>query len=186
MRGEHAGGEVLGDRVGDRDELAQDLLAAFLAQVDGDPELLDVVIVEGAPEVDAAPVVEEGRHPAQDVPGALAHRILDPDHLGAERGEELGGAGAGELAGEVADPDVRERSRPRRRQGHFGILRKPLGRGPPYTPAVTAEFVWMGESLVVMSGEEAEELRRELSEPPKNPRRRPSDAEVVKVNPEYL
>jgi hypothetical protein len=44
----------------------------------------------------------------------------------------------------------------------------------------------MGESLVVMSGDEAEELRRELSEPPKNPRRRPSDALVVNVNPQYL
>jgi len=44
----------------------------------------------------------------------------------------------------------------------------------------------MGESLVVLSGEEAEELRRELSEKPPNPRRRPSDAEVVQVNPDYL
>ena len=44
----------------------------------------------------------------------------------------------------------------------------------------------MGESLVVLSNDEAEELRRELSEPPKNPRRRPSDAQVVNVNPEYL
>jgi hypothetical protein len=51
---------------------------------------------------------------------------------------------------------------------------------------VTAEFVWMGESLVVMSGEEADELRRQLAEPPKNPRRRPSDAQIVKVNPQYL
>jgi hypothetical protein len=53
-------------------------------------------------------------------------------------------------------------------------------------PGVTAEFVWIGESLVVLSSEEADELRRQLSEPPKNPRRRPSDAEVVNVNPEYL
>ena len=51
---------------------------------------------------------------------------------------------------------------------------------------MTAEFVWIGESLVVLSSEEAEELRRELAEPPKNPRRRPSDAEVVNVKPEYL
>jgi hypothetical protein len=51
---------------------------------------------------------------------------------------------------------------------------------------VTAEFVWLGESLVVLSAEEAEELRQQLSEPPINPRRRPSDAEVVNVRPEYL
>jgi hypothetical protein len=44
----------------------------------------------------------------------------------------------------------------------------------------------MGESLVVLSREEADELRRQLAEPPPNPRRRPSDAEVVKVRPEYL
>ena len=110
--GEYAGSEVLGDRVGDGDELAQQLLAALLAKVDRDPELLDVVVVEGAAEVDAAPVVDERRHPAQDVPGALSHRVLDADHLGAERGEELGRAGPGQLAGEVADADVRERGRP--------------------------------------------------------------------------
>ena len=69
--------------------LPQQFLAALLAQVDRDPELLDVVVVEGAAQVDAAPVVDVRRHPAEDVPGALAHRILDPDHLGAERGEEL-------------------------------------------------------------------------------------------------
>jgi hypothetical protein len=51
---------------------------------------------------------------------------------------------------------------------------------------VTAEFVWLGESLVVLSAEEAEELRQQLSEPPTNPRRRPSDAEVVNVSPQYL
>jgi hypothetical protein len=44
----------------------------------------------------------------------------------------------------------------------------------------------MGESLVVMSTEEMEELRRQLAEPPPNPRRRPSEAEVVNVRPEYL
>ena len=44
----------------------------------------------------------------------------------------------------------------------------------------------MGESLVVMSAEEVEELRRQLSEPDPNPRRRPSEAQVVDVRPEYL
>ena len=33
----------------------------------------------------------------QDVPAALAHRVLDADHLGAEGGQQLGRAGAGQL-----------------------------------------------------------------------------------------
>ena len=36
-------------------------------------------------------------------------RILDPDHLRAERGHELGRACAGQLTSEVADPQVRKR-----------------------------------------------------------------------------
>src|SRR5262249_27147514 len=51
---------------------------------------------------------------------------------------------------------------------------------------VTAEFVWMGESLVVMSAEAMEELRRQVREPRPNPRRRPSDSAVVSVRPEQL
>ena len=105
---EHAGGEVLGDDVGDGDELAQQLLAALGAQVERDAELLDVVVVEAAADLDAAPLVDERRRAAQDVPRALAHRVLDADHLGAERGEEPGGARAGELPAEVADADVRQ------------------------------------------------------------------------------
>ena len=109
---EHAGGEVLGDHVGDGDELAQQLLAALGAQVERDPELLDVVVVEAATDLDAAPVVDERRRAAHDVPRPLAHRVLDADHLGAERGEEPGRPGARELAAEVADAEVRQRRRP--------------------------------------------------------------------------
>ena len=93
----------------------------------------------------------------------------------------------GELTRQVADADVRQGCRPRRRQRHERLLLVP--RRPRILRTlgvVTAEFVWMGESLVVMSGEEAEELRRQLTEPSPNPRRRPSEAEIVKVSPEYL
>jgi hypothetical protein len=46
--------------------------------------------------------------PRKDVPAALAHRILDADDLGAERGQPLGRAGAGQLAAEIADADARQ------------------------------------------------------------------------------
>jgi hypothetical protein len=52
---------------------------------------------------------------------------------------------------------------------------------------VGAEYVWTGESLVVLSAEEVDEIRRQLDEAAAYPeRRRPSDAEVVNVRPEYL
>ena len=113
---QHARGEVLGDDVGHRDELAQQLLAALGAQVDGDAELLDVVVVEAATHLDAAAVVAVGRHAAHDVPHALADRVLDADDLGAERGEEPRCARARELTAQVADAEVRERA------GRAGIL----------------------------------------------------------------
>ena len=109
--GEHAGREVLGDDVGDRDQPADELAAALGAQVDGDAELLDVVVVERAAHVDALAVVDERRHAAQDVPPAALHRVFDPDHLRAERGESARRARARELTREVADAEVRERGR---------------------------------------------------------------------------
>ena len=93
-------------------------LAALGAQVERDAELLDVVVVEPAAELDAAPVVDERRRAAHDVPRALRHRVLDPDHLRAERREEPRGARAGELAAEVADADVRERTHSAHPHGH--------------------------------------------------------------------
>ena len=47
-----------------------------------------------------------GARAAHDVPPALADGVLHADDLRAERGEEPGGARAGELAAEVADADV--------------------------------------------------------------------------------
>jgi hypothetical protein len=56
-----------------------------------------------------------------------------------------------------------------------------------YTRRVGAEYVWTGESLVVLSAEEVDEIHRQLEEAAAYPeRRRPSDAEVVNVRPEYL
>ncbi len=100
---QHAGGEILGHAVGLGDQLGQQLLAALGAQVERDPELADIVIVVAAAEFQAAPLVDVRADAAQDVPAALPHRVLDADHLGAERGEPLGRAGARQLAAEVAD-----------------------------------------------------------------------------------
>ena len=46
--GQHAGGEVLGHHVGDRDQVGQQLLAPLGAQVEGDARASDVVVVEAA------------------------------------------------------------------------------------------------------------------------------------------
>ncbi len=75
--------------------------------------LLDVVVVEAAAEIDPAPLVHIGADAPQDVPSALAHRILDPDHLGPESGEPLGRACARQLAAEVTDADASEGGRRR-------------------------------------------------------------------------
>jgi hypothetical protein len=110
-----AGREVLRDDVGDGDQVPHELTTALGAEVDGDAELLDVVIVERAAHVDALAVVDEGRDTAEDVPATALHRVLDPDHLRAERGQRARRPRARELAGEVADAEMCERGR-----GHDG------------------------------------------------------------------
>ena len=106
---EHAGREVLRHHVRDRDQPAEQIARALRARVEGDAELLDVVVVERPAEVDAAPLVRKRWDAAQDVPPALPHRILDADHLRAERGQESRRACAGELSGEITDAEMRER-----------------------------------------------------------------------------
>jgi hypothetical protein len=51
---------------------------------------------------------------------------------------------------------------------------------------VAAQYVWIGESLVVMSEEELEELYRDLTDSQPGGALRASEAEVVNVRPEYL
>ncbi len=55
-----------------------------------------------------------------------------------------------------------------------------------YTRAMAAQYIWIGESLVVMSDEELEELYRELAESQAGVPLRASEAQVVHVRPEYL
>jgi hypothetical protein len=52
---------------------------------------------------------------------------------------------------------------------------------------VAAEFVWTGESLVVLSTEELDELYQQLADgTPDDGPLRASEAEIVKVRSEYL
>ena len=75
------------------------------------PSFSTLWLLNAAAELDAPAVVDEGRDAAQDVPAPSPHRVLDADHLRAERGERARRARARELPGEVADADVRERGR---------------------------------------------------------------------------
>ena len=86
------------------------LAARLQAQVQGDAQLLDVVIVERAAELNAPALVDVGRRTPEDVPSTLADGVFDPDHPGAQRREITGRAGPGELAGQVADRQVAQRS----------------------------------------------------------------------------
>jgi hypothetical protein len=124
---EHAGGEILRHDVRALDQSGEELLATLRAQVERDAALLRVVVVEAAPEIGSATLVDERRHRAQDVPRALVYRVLDANHVRAEGREPLGGTGAGELAREVADADAREGSLAFRHSpttSHCRILRR--------------------------------------------------------------
>ena len=103
---EHASGEILGHAVGLADQLGQQLFAARRAHIDGDAQLLGVVVVVTAAEFEAPTLVDVGPDAAQDVPTPFAHRVLDADHLRAERGEEPRRAGARQLAAQVADAQM--------------------------------------------------------------------------------
>ena len=104
-----AGGEVLGHAVGDGDQ-ALEQFAAFLGlDIERDAHFAHIVVVERSAQLGAAPVVDIGRHPAQDVPATVVRGVFNPDHFRAERGHELGCAGAGQLTGEIADAQMGER-----------------------------------------------------------------------------
>ena len=143
----HAGGEVLGDGVRDAHQLGQQLLAPLGAQVQRDAELLDVVVVEAGAAVGAAVAVEVRAELAHDVPQALGDRVLDADHLRAERREHARRAGAGQLAGQVADADVAQRAVVARTRSPRGLatVGSPIGgssdraRGPSPSGPVPAE-----------------------------------------------
>ena len=88
--------------------MPEQLTGAFGAQVERDAQLLDVVVVVGAPEVDAAALVDLRRVAAKDVPAPLRYRVLDTDDLRPEGCKEPGCPGAGQLPGEVADTEMGE------------------------------------------------------------------------------
>src|SRR6202022_3040682 len=98
----------LGHDVADRDETGQQLPRSFGTEDQRHAELLDVVVLECAAEIDPPPLVDERRRAAQDVPTALAYGIFDPDDLGTEGREVARRAGPGELPGEVTHPNASE------------------------------------------------------------------------------
>ena len=121
---QHTLGEVLAHHIGNADEPRQYLLRPLLAQIQRDAQLAGVVVVEGAAHVHAAPLIHERWGAAQDVPTAFVRRVFDADDLGAERRQPLGGAGAGQLPGEVADAERFEgacHARCRRRAPFAGL-----------------------------------------------------------------
>ena len=105
---QHSGGEIFGDDVGAGHDLGEELPTALRAQVQGDRQLLDVVVLEATAELAPTALVDERLHPPEDVPATFGDRVLDLDDLRPERGQRAGRPGTGELAGEVADPQVRE------------------------------------------------------------------------------
>ena len=103
---QHSGGEVLGDCVAHRDDLSQQLLAPLGAEIERDPQLLHIVVVEAPAELMAPAVVHERGRSPEHVPLAKAHRIFDADDLGPEGGHPPGGPCSGQLSSEVADANV--------------------------------------------------------------------------------
>jgi hypothetical protein len=108
--------EVLRDDVGYLDELPKQLLAALGLQVEGDAQLLDVVVVEATPLLQPALPVFEGPGAAHDVPAAVVGRILDPNHLGTKCREQACGPSTRQHTAEVADAKAGQRARARIRR----------------------------------------------------------------------
>ena len=94
--GDGAGTEVLEEHVGDLDQLAQDLLALFLTQVDAQA-LLPAVVLD--------PVGALLAHPGGVVAGLLAAETLDLDDLGTHAGQHLGATGSSLVTAKVKYPD---------------------------------------------------------------------------------
>ncbi len=77
-----------------------------------------VLWYEAGPAVGAVVAADVGTDLADDVPQPAGHRVLDADDLGPEGRQHARGPGAGELTGEVADPEVVERASMSRRVAH--------------------------------------------------------------------
>ena len=86
--------EVLQEDIGNLDQLAQDFLALFLAEVDAQAFLAAVVL---------HPVCGLLAHPGSVVAGFLAAEAFDLDNFSAQTGQYLGAARAGLVPTEVND-----------------------------------------------------------------------------------
>ena len=98
--GEGLGRQVGHHHVGGRDQPADDLLAGLGHRVEGHAALVAVHLLE---ERAVAGLRDRG------LEAVLAARaLLDPDHLGAEIGEQGGAIGPGDIAAEIQHPDARQ------------------------------------------------------------------------------
>ena len=117
----HAFGEVFGDGVAHGYEVGENPLGFRLSHVEGDAELLDVVVVESPAEVYAAPLVGPRPVAAKDVPLPLPQPVFDANDLRPERGENAGSPRARELPGEVAHANLGKRRAGRLGGGEGGV-----------------------------------------------------------------
>ena len=129
----HARGEVLGDDTGRGDQPVGQFAPLGAAHVDGHAELVAAVVVEQAAlvRIGVGVLVAVGARLALVDRQAARHveplAVLDPDHLGAEVGQQPGRAGADAHPAEIGDADARQRPLPRSR--HAGRLwPAPAGR----------------------------------------------------------
>ena len=125
----HARREILRDRIRDGDQPLEQFAPLLGLDVERDAQLLDVVVVERPAQLRTAPVVHIGRHPAQDVPAPMVRGILNPNHLRAEGGHELGRPSPGQLPGEIADAQTPQRAAPTRsthRSSPLSFARRPV------------------------------------------------------------
>src|SRR5947208_13102772 len=100
----HAGAVILDEDVRVGNEAAQDVGARLLLQVDDEALLVAV---------DAEEIVALARDKGRKMPRLVAEpRRLDLQHLGAEIAETLRAKRPGQDAGQVDDPDPRQRPRP--------------------------------------------------------------------------
>jgi hypothetical protein len=115
-----AGPEVLDQHVGLGRQLAQQLLALGVLEVEAHALLVPVVLREVAAAGITALGVAQARREAAHVVGIA--RVLDLDHPRAEVGEHLRAVGAGHHAGDVDDGDAVQRKRSR---AHALLLHQP-------------------------------------------------------------
>ena len=135
----HPRGEVLDHDVRDGDQALQQLAAARIAEVEGDAELVDVLLAEPVAVVEVRlDVLRTARvRVAIVVVDRAGRRPLDLDHLGAERAKDARAPGAGAHPAEIDDAYALKCTRaaagrlPGRSLTHCRLSSRSASRPPP-------------------------------------------------------